>query len=123
MGTYKDAYESIRVARKEGGWLAWHEWRKQVKYLRYHLKIVRCFWRTPLESWRRYLNRLSDLIGLDHDLVELRQLLSRQRADMPSPEALKHLEQLYAERSQPFRHDALGPLPVGKTLGPSNRTS
>jgi CHAD domain-containing protein len=79
--------------------LAWHEWRKQVKYLRYQLKIVRRSWRTPLDSWRRDLNRLSDLIGLDHDLVELLQLLSRQGVDMPSPEALKHPEQLCEERS------------------------
>ncbi len=112
-GTYKDAYKAMRVARKEGGSLAWHEWRKQVKYLRYQLKIVRRSWRTPLDSWRRDLNRLSDLIGLDHDLVELLQLLSRQGAEIPSPEALKHLEQLCEERSQQLRHDALA---LGETL-------
>jgi CHAD domain len=39
--TYKRARKAMRVARKRGSDEVMHEWRKRVKYHRYHAQILR----------------------------------------------------------------------------------
>jgi CHAD domain-containing protein len=52
-----------------------HEWRKQVKYLRYQLEILRPLWPERLEELATEADRMGDLLGDDHDLAVLRRVL------------------------------------------------
>lgn len=52
-----------------------HEWRKRVKYHWYHVRLLQNVWPEPMKVRRRELKVLADLLGDDHDLAVLRQLL------------------------------------------------
>src|SRR5262249_35893706 len=54
-----------------------HEWRKQVKYLRYQLEVLRPLWPERMEELATEADRMGDLLGDDHDLAVLRQTLTR----------------------------------------------
>jgi CHAD domain-containing protein len=54
-----------------------HEWRKQVKYLRYQLEVLRPLWPERMEELAAEADRMGDLLGDDHDLAVLREMLTR----------------------------------------------
>jgi len=94
-----------------------HEWRKRVKYHWYHARLLRGVWRDIMEVHVGAADRLSDLLGDDHDLAVLRStvlddpeafgtetdvqafvaLLDRRRAELQA-EARPLGERLFAER-------------------------
>ena len=53
-----------------------HEWRKQAKYLFYQLEILRPIWPEQIEELAKEADRLGELLGDDHDLAVLRQMLT-----------------------------------------------
>jgi CHAD domain-containing protein len=63
-----DAYDDPTVG-------AFHEWRKRVKYLWYHERILENVWAPVLEEMADQTHDLSDYLGDAHDLAELRALL------------------------------------------------
>ena len=57
---------------------AYHEWRKEAKHLRYHLRLLRPAWGGRLDGAEEHLHKLTDLLGEHHDLTDLhRQLTGR----------------------------------------------
>jgi CHAD domain-containing protein len=56
-----------------------HEWRKRVKYHRYHCAILQPMWREVVGARRDKCHDLTDLIGDDHDLVVLRRAIEDER--------------------------------------------
>ena len=57
-----------------------HEWRKRVKYLWYIVKILNEAWIETMTPLSDKLDILSDYLGDEHDLAELRELLIRDTA-------------------------------------------
>ena len=55
-----------------------HEWRKRVKYLWYHLEILTELWPKVLSSLADELHTLSEYLGIDHDLAVLRSTILNQ---------------------------------------------
>lgn len=52
-----------------------HEWRKRVKYHRYHTRLLRELWKPVMKRFLSEVKTLSDLLGDDHDLAVFRQTL------------------------------------------------
>ena len=52
-----------------------HEWRKRVKYLWYHMDILQQVWPLMLQDTANELHLLSDFLGDAHDLVVLKEIL------------------------------------------------
>ena len=52
-----------------------HEWRKRVKYHWYHARLLADVWPEMMEAHVGAADRLSDLLGDDHDLAVLRTTL------------------------------------------------
>lgn len=52
-----------------------HEWRKRVKYHRYHTRLLRELWKPVMKQFLSEVKVLSDLLGDDHDLAVFRQTL------------------------------------------------
>ncbi len=52
-----------------------HEWRKRVKDLGYHVRVLKPMWPELLGSLANELERLADYLSDDHDLAILRQAL------------------------------------------------
>lgn len=51
---------------------AFHDWRKQVKYLWYHTQILEPIWPPVMQALAEELDQLGGLLGEDHDLAVLR---------------------------------------------------
>ncbi|MEQ8843529.1 MAG: CHAD domain-containing protein [Phycisphaerales bacterium] len=113
---YSKCQLGMATARREPTTLNLHEWRKQVKYNRYHLRLLVGLWPEAINPLRDQAKTLSDLLGRDHDLAELAialegssqavdglaqllELIDRERA--ATREAAFALGQkLYAQRPQ-----------------------
>jgi CHAD domain-containing protein len=63
-----------------------HEWRKRVKDLWYHLRLLRSLWPEAIKPQVAAASDLADLLGTDHDLGLLTGLLTGEEAAMPSAE-------------------------------------
>ncbi|MCY3665561.1 MAG: CHAD domain-containing protein [Gemmatimonadetes bacterium] len=51
---------------------AFHDWRKQAKYLWYHTQILENIWPSVIQAQAEELDQLGELLGQDHDLAVLR---------------------------------------------------
>ena len=75
LKTYKRGRKAMENAYANPSPAAFHEWRKRVKYHRYHLRLLGRAWSpVVLKSWTE-AKKLSDLLGDDHDLAELQRTL------------------------------------------------
>lgn len=88
----------------------WHEWRKQVKYLWYDTRILCPLWPGPLDALSDELERVSDLLGHDHDLFVLSDIAAGADLDATSTEALAALVN---RRCRELRREA---VPIGARL-------
>jgi len=80
----EDAYEDETVE-------AFHEWRKRVKYHRYHVRLLQDFWPNPLRALREELHDLSDWLGDAHDRAELADAVDALFGDDEHVEARRAL--------------------------------
>lgn len=76
--TYKRGRKAMAVAADEGTSRDFHEWRKRVKYHRYHLHLLRPVWPKVMKARHKETKLLSDLLGDDHDLAVLRATLEEE---------------------------------------------
>lgn len=72
---YARGREALQAVEVEPDTDGYHEWRKRAKYLRYQLKLLRPLWPGPVNALRAELHTLTDLLGDDHDLALLVQVL------------------------------------------------
>jgi CHAD domain-containing protein len=73
---YRRASKAFQDAAAEPTVEKLHEWRKQAKYLRYQLQILRPVWPERMEELVKETDRMGELLGEDHDLAVLRQMLT-----------------------------------------------
>ena len=72
---YARGRRGLKASRHHPTVAHFHEWRKRVKYLRYHVRVLSPAWPEVLTCLTQELVVLSDLLGVDHDLADLRQTL------------------------------------------------
>ncbi|HKK70056.1 MAG TPA: CHAD domain-containing protein [Candidatus Krumholzibacteria bacterium] len=80
----------------------YHEWRKRAKYLWYHARMLRPLWPEVMKAWRDEADRLSDLLGDEHDGAVLRAILQRE-PEMAEVEGMPLYLALLDRRSQELR--------------------
>jgi CHAD domain-containing protein len=73
--TYRRARRAYAGAVREPTIEKRHEWRKQAKYLRYQLEVLRPLRPKSLDELVIQAEKLGELLGDDHDLAVLRQTL------------------------------------------------
>lgn len=76
--TYRRARKRMADAWSSPSSEAFHEWRKRVKYHRYHLRLLTPIWPKVTKARYKETKRLSDLLGDDHDLAVLRATLEEE---------------------------------------------
>ena len=74
--TYRRGRAAFEGAAADPTVEALHEWRKQAKYQRYQLEVLRPLWPERLEELATEADRMGELLGDDHDLAVLRQMLT-----------------------------------------------
>ncbi len=90
-----------------------HEWRKRVKYLWYHTRILEPVWPDLFDELADQVHDLSDYLGDDHDLAELRRLLTDRPDLVSDKEERQALVGLLDRRSAELRAAA---RPLGQRI-------
>jgi CHAD domain-containing protein len=118
---YKQGRQSFANAIEQPSVENFHEWRKDVKYLRYQVRILKSIWSTVLERLGDELETLGGYLSDDHDLALLRQcvlepgeppdghmdiealiaLIDQRRGEL-QVEAKRLGERVYAEKPRAF---------------------
>jgi CHAD domain-containing protein len=73
--SYKRARNRMGEAYEEPAFERFHEWRKRIKYHRYHTRLLRRVWVGPMKRRRAELKELSDIIGYENDLAEFEMMM------------------------------------------------
>lgn len=79
--TYQRGRQNMVSAYRTGGDDQFHDWRKRVKDLRHQLEFLAPLWPEVIVGTAMTLDRLGTILGDDHDLAELCELL-RDRPDL-----------------------------------------
>jgi CHAD domain-containing protein len=104
---YKQARQAFINVKTHTTVTELHEWRKQVKYLRYQLEILRPLWPEMMEPLAGQADHLGELLGQDHDLAVLRQTLTDDPARFGSEKDLEMLFALIDRRREELEEEAL----------------
>lgn len=87
--TFRDAKRALDIAETDRSPQNFHELRKRVKDHWYEAQLVEKAWPAMLDSYTHLIADLSRLLGLHHDLVMLRQLLSAEPESFGSPATIE----------------------------------
>lgn len=90
-----------------------HEWRKRVKYLWYHLRILRPLWPELFPQWADAVHDLSNYLGDVHDMAELKAYIAERPELMADKEARQTLFGLLNQRQQELETAA---RPLGERI-------
>lgn len=74
--SYRQAHRSLKTAFSAGTDEAFHESRKRVKRLFYHIGLFEPAWPEHLKKVRRHLRNIQVTLGKDHDLSVARDILA-----------------------------------------------
>lgn len=88
--TYRRGRKGLKHAPQQPTDENYHEWRKRVKYLWYHVRLLQDTWPQVMKALRASLKDLARALGHDHDLAVLRETLRQ------NPEAFGYEQDLQA---------------------------
>jgi CHAD domain-containing protein len=103
---YRQARRAFADATDEPTMETLHEWRKQVKYLRYQLELLRALWPEMMEQLAGQADHLGELLGDDHDLAVLRQMLLQDQNRFSDEKKLELLFALIDRRREELQEEA-----------------
>ena len=81
--TFRRGRQAMGRARSKGRADDYHEWRKQVKYLRHQFALLREVWPEVLEAMEDTADELGERLGADHDLAVLRERVEAEQSLAP----------------------------------------
>ncbi|HQH71577.1 MAG TPA: CHAD domain-containing protein [bacterium] len=97
---YRQGRDELWKARHEPTVEHLHEFRKQVKYLWYQIRILRNAWPCAMDELSNSLHALSILLGDDHDLVELKRFLATRPEWLNSQDSRFLLDLIESHRAE-----------------------
>jgi len=71
--TYKNGRDGFEKAESKPSVRAFHQWRKEAKYLAYNIQLLRPMWAGQLKDFGGEIKTLVDYLSDDHDLALLRK--------------------------------------------------
>jgi CHAD domain-containing protein len=103
--SYKRGRKAFARARKQRSVEDLHAWRKRVKDLWYHERLLAAVCGPAVGGQAKDAHRLADLLGDDHDLALLRQTLTRDA--MPIPADIDAVVTLIDHRREELQSEAV----------------
>lgn len=97
---YARGRRMMKQSRKDGSDEQLHDWRKRVKDLWYHTRLLRGLWPAVMKPLAAELHRLSGLLGDDHDLATLRGEILAQSERFGEKSVAEALMQIDRERAR-----------------------
>jgi CHAD domain-containing protein len=104
---YRQARRAFAAARTDPTVEHLHDWRKQVKYLRYQLTFLRTIWPEMMEPLVEQTDHLGELLGEDHDLAVLGQRVTADPERFGGEEVRELLFTLIARRRRELQAEAM----------------
>lgn len=89
--SYQAGRAAYRKCQSQSGNADFHVWRKRVKEHWYHTLLLVKTWPDELKGRERALKQLADLLGAEHDLLVLEQLVNKAPKDFGTRGEVKHL--------------------------------
>ena len=102
---FRRGRRAMTRARTRGRADDFHEWRKQVKYLRHQFGLLRRVWPDVLEAMEDTADELGERLGADHDLAVLRERVETEPS--LAPPARRALLRRIDDRRKDHQHEAL----------------
>lgn len=100
--SYREAHEALRAIRDDSPDEAFHEWRKCVKTLWYHTRLLGKVRPKKLKPFAETLEQIAELLGEDHDLT-----LLHAHASEHDGHTLDMLDPLIAHRRRKLHRKAM----------------
>jgi CHAD domain-containing protein len=107
LRVYRKARRAMSQARKQQEPAVFHEWRKQVKYLRYELELLEPLWPSVIGELAGQAHKLSDYLGDEHDLTVLGETVTAKGGVIRDEPSRSALHALIAKRQSELREQAL----------------
>ena len=111
--TYRWGRRAMTTAYHREKDVAFHEWRKAIKYHGYHVRLLADVWPEEMGGRLEVLERLGSLLGEDHDLAVFACTLTDEPACFDNRRDRQVLLGLIAQRQQALRALA---RPLGRRL-------
>ncbi len=104
---YKQAQQACMKVTAGATVTELHEWRKQVKYLRYQLEILHPVWPEMMEPLAKQAEHLGELLGENHDLAVLRHMLTNDPTRFGDDKVLEMVFALIDRRREELQAEAV----------------
>lgn len=95
---YQQGRDAMREAIRDDSDEALHEWRKRAKDLRYAIELLARTWPDAMQPTADAAHHLTDLLGQDHDLAVLEQIVENELKDVCADGERELLEPLVKQR-------------------------
>ena len=82
---------------------AFHDWRKRVKYHWYHMRLLQDSWPPMMKTYRGLLKELAEILGDDHDLVVVKQVIAEPDFDLHDKTIVSDCARLIDQRQGQLR--------------------
>jgi len=103
---YRRGHRAMRKAYRNPDAENLHEWRKRVKYLRFHIQLLALIWPNMMKPLGDELHQLSDHLGDHHDLAVLSEFLGNEQIVSEPNEGKRPFLNMIAERQQRFERES-----------------
>jgi CHAD domain-containing protein len=103
---YRSGRKAFDDTKSDGSVENLHEWRTQVKYLRYQLELLTPTWPKVGGKLAGQADELGDLLGEDHDLAVLRATLAETKSDDRPAAKMDSIAELIDERRKKLQSEA-----------------
>ncbi len=105
--SYRAGYRKLHAVKDQPTVENLHEWRKQAKYLWHQLQLLDPFLLEQYQALGEQAHRLTQLLGADHDLAVLRQILTNDPLSYGGRRVLSGLLPLLEDRRKELQRQAL----------------
>jgi CHAD domain-containing protein len=102
---YADGREAFKLAGQGAHEEVFHEWRKQVKHLWHQLEVIEPVWPAVIKALGDECHELADLLGKEHDLAVLREVLEKE--SLVGPEEAASVAEAVEESRTGLQQQAL----------------
>jgi CHAD domain-containing protein len=117
---YERGLNAMQTAVRYPSASNFHEWRKRAKYLWYQTRILEDAWPEYMTLLAAKLSQLSDVLGLEHDLAELRNLLMKESTLCTNKEFQTKLSNYIGQERLKLQSDAKSLSPFIYSETPEN---
>jgi CHAD domain-containing protein len=104
--TYRAGRRALAAVEHDPSDEHWHEWRKRAKDLWYHHRLLANTWRGPMKAYADELDSLGTLLGDDHDLATLAEMVRTGEISVPPSVDTRALLELIAIRRSELQPEA-----------------